>query len=127
VRGTAAAVMTGDFAADAPVARQHLARALVQSLGLQAEANAFAGNVSATYNGQRIAIMDEADIEPGLNGYVQLALDLNLLQAMFALQPGAFGQPPTLVAYFQPQQVATRADYAAAAVRRLAAAEAGNE
>jgi serine protease AprX len=105
------------FEAERSVTREHLAFALVQALGLGAQARAHSGDVTALHEGTRYALTDQAQIEPALRGYVQLALDLQLLPATFALTQGPFDLQPKLSASFAPRSNSTRADYAAAATR----------
>jgi subtilisin family serine protease len=107
------------FDADATVPRQELAYALVQSLGLQDLARAHQGDVSVAFDGQRIVLDDQDRIDPALRGYVQWALDLNLLPARFSLVQGPFDLQPTLHVRFEPERAVSRAGYAAAASRYL--------
>ncbi|GAB2515804.1 S8 family serine peptidase [Lysobacter humi (ex Lee et al. 2017)] len=99
------------------VTRVSLAYSLVQSLGLQAEASSFTGDVTALYDGKRIVVADAAAIPASLRGYVQYALDLGLINARFAVTQGPFDLQPTIQAYFDPSQTVTRGAYAAAASR----------
>ncbi len=62
----------------------------------------------------------QASIPASLRGYVQLALDLGLINARFTVTQGPFDLQPTLHAYFDPGQGVTRAAYAVAAGRYLA-------
>ncbi|HET7843277.1 MAG TPA: S8 family serine peptidase [Xanthomonadales bacterium] len=122
--GTGNGVMRGTrLDRDVAVTRQELAYSLVQSLGLQAQASQPPSALTALFDGRRVPVRDAASIDPALRGHAQLALDLGLVPARFAFEPGGFGQPPVVVAYFDPAVVATRADYAAAATRRLAVSE----
>lgn len=105
------------FQANATVARQELAYALVQSLGLQSQAQAHGGDITVAHDGRRLVLDDQASVDPALRGYVQLALDLNLIAARFSLTQGPFDLVPTLHARFEPAGTVTRADYAAAATR----------
>ena len=90
--------------------RLDVAVALVRALGFDAEARAKAGTlVSVNYNGQTIVLSDNADIPPALRGYVQLALDRNILQAFFTLEQGPFDFQPTLKARVKPNDPMTRA------------------
>jgi serine protease AprX len=107
----------GAFRPDDTVTRVSLAYSLVQSLGLQSEASSFSGTLTALYDGKRIPVEDAAAIPASLRGYVQYALDLGLINARFEVAQGPFDLQPTLKAYFDPSQVATRAAYAAAATR----------
>lgn len=107
------------FEPDASVARAELAYSLVQSLGLQQEARSFDPNatVFARYKGEDVALTDSDQIPGELKGYVQIALDLNLMRAAFSLQQGPFELEPTLKATFSPAADVTRAEYAACANR----------
>ena len=114
-------LLNGDFRANDYVTRVSLAYSLVQSMALQSEARAFDGQLTAFYDGKRIPIDDAASIAPSLRGYVQLALDQGLINARFTLAQGPFDLVPTLHAWFDPARKVTRADYAVAAGRYLAA------
>ncbi len=90
--------------------RLDLAVALVRALGLDAEAKAKAGsNVTVNFGGQTLVLTDNADIPLPLRGYVQIALDKQLLQAFFTLEQGPFDFQPTLKARVRPNDPATRA------------------
>lgn len=81
------------------VSRLDVAVALIRALGLDTEAKAKAGSlVTVSYNGQTIVLTDNADIPASLRGYVQLALDRNILQARFTVEQGTFDLQPTLKA-----------------------------
>ncbi|MEG3191378.1 S8 family serine peptidase [Lysobacter sp. D1-1-M9] len=109
----------GAFRPNDSVSRLSLAYSLVQSLALQDEALAFDGELTAFYMGQRIPVEDASSIPASLRGYVQLALDLGLINARFALTQGPFDLEPTLQAYFDPAKSVTRAAYAVAAGRYM--------
>jgi serine protease AprX len=109
--------VAGRFKPDSYVSRAELAYSLVQALGLQEAARGFSGSVTVAYDGQRIAIDDAGQIPADLRGYVQLALDLNLMNAYYSLKQGPFELTPTLHATFKPAQSITRAEYAVTAVR----------
>ena len=111
--------LDGAFRPADAVTRVSLAYSLVQSLGLQAQAASFSGTLTVLHDGNRIAIEDAAAIPASLRGYVQLALDLGVINARFAVTQGPFDLQPTLRAYFDPSQTVTRAAYAAAASRLL--------
>lgn len=111
--------INGSFKPNADVTRLDLAYALVQSLALQAEAQSFDGDLTAFFDGQRVPVLDASSIPASLRGYVQLALDVGVINARFALQQGPFDLQPTLVAYFDPGLSVTRAAYAVAAGRYL--------
>ena len=114
-------LLNGDFRGNDYVTRVSLAYSLVQSMALQPEARSFEGQLTAFYDGKRIPIDDAASIAPALRGYVQLALDQGLINARFTLTQGPFDLAPTLHAWFDPAKKVTRADYAVAAGRYLAA------
>ena len=113
--------LNGAFRADDNVTRVSLAYSLVQALALQSQAQAFTGTLSVAHDGKRIPIDDAASIAPSLRGYVQLALDLGLINARFTLTQGPFDLQPTLHAWFDPGVGVTRAAYAVAAGRYLGA------
>jgi serine protease AprX len=54
-----------------------------------------------------------------MEGYVQTALDLNILNAYFSLVQGPYDLQPTIHATFKPSSLVKRADYAVAATRWL--------
>lgn len=114
-------LLNGDFRGNDYVTRVSMAYSLVQSLGLQAQARSFDGQLTAFYDGKRIPIDDAGSIAPALRGYVQLALDQGVINARFTLTQGPFDLAPTLHAWFDPGKKVTRADYAVAAGRFLAA------
>jgi serine protease AprX len=100
----------GAFNPWALVTRLDLAVALVRALGLDDQAKAAAGTVvTASYNGQAIPLADLDQIPLELRGYVQLALDKQILQAFFTLEQGPFDFQPTLKARVKPQDTTTRA------------------
>lgn len=92
------------------VSRLNIAVALVRALGLDAQAKALAGtNVTVTFNGQTLVLADNTDIPSALRGYVQIALDKQILQAFFSLEQGPFDFQPTLKARVKPNDPTTRA------------------
>lgn len=107
--------IAGKFVPDGAVSRADLAYSLVQALGLQEHARAYTGPVQVRYGEDYVAIEDAADIPRELRGYVQLALDLNIMNAYFRIEQGLFG--PTVHATFQPRRRVTRAEYAVTAAR----------
>ncbi|KGM57595.1 peptidase S8 [Lysobacter arseniciresistens ZS79] len=109
----------GEFRPNDAVTRMSLAYSLVQSLALQDQALGFTGALTAFHDGKRIPLDDAAQIPAPLRGYVQLALDLGLINARFALSQGPYDLQPTLHAYFDPTRKVTRAAYAVAAGRYL--------
>ncbi|TBR11426.1 MAG: peptidase S8 [Lysobacter sp.] len=108
------------FRPDDSVTRVSLAYSLVQSLGLQSQAQSLTGPLTALYDGKRVPVQDAASIPDSLRGYVQLALDLGIINARFAITQGPYDLQPTVVAYFDPSQTVSRASYAAAASRLFA-------
>jgi serine protease AprX len=107
----------GAFNADASVTRASLAYSFVQSLGLQDMAMESVDQVTVQYGDQRIPIQDAADIPEEWKGYVQLALDLNILNASFDVEQGPFDLKPTITATFSPNQNVTRGEFAVAMTR----------
>lgn len=99
------------------VSRVELAYSLVQSLGLQEQAQGFTGDITVNYNGKSIEVRDQAEIPEDLRGYVQLALDLSIIGVRFDIEQGPFDLEPKLVAYFEPGNTVTRAEYAVLAGR----------
>jgi serine protease AprX len=111
-------VSAGKFAPSAAVLRADLAYSLVQSLGLQTEAVARNNQeLTVQYGDQRIPIEDAADVPANLKGYVQLALDLNILNAYFTVTQGPYDLTPTVHATFKPAAKVTRGDFAVAITR----------
>jgi serine protease AprX len=107
----------GTFGANSEVNRAELAYSLVQALGLQKQAQEFTGDVTVLYKDGRIPLKDAANIPTHLKGYVQLALDLNILNATFSVKQGPYDLQPTVEAVFQPEKKVSRGDYAVAATR----------
>ncbi|GAA4026967.1 hypothetical protein GCM10022409_08680 [Hymenobacter glaciei] len=108
----------GTFAPNAGVNRAALAYSLVQSLGFQPQALARNGQaVTVKVNGQNIPLDDAATIPAGLEGYVSVALELNLINAYFSLTQGPYDLQPVLHATFKPAQAVTRADFAVIVTR----------
>jgi serine protease AprX len=110
-------LVSGGFKPNNLVTRLDLAYSLVQAQGLQAQARAFSGDLTAFYDGRRVPVLDAANIPADQRGYVQLALDTGVINARFALVQGPFDLEPQVVAYFDPKQSVTRAAYAVAAGR----------
>ena len=94
------------------MSRADLAYSLVQSLGLQDTARAFNGDLTVRYNDTRIPLEDATEVPADLRGYVQLALDLPVMNAYFTLEQGPFDLAPKIKARFKPAAVVTRAAYA---------------
>ncbi|ARD44990.1 S8 family serine peptidase [Colwellia sp. PAMC 21821] len=115
-----APVLTGSassFNPEQAVDRTQVAYSLVQSLALQPLAESFSGDITAIFQDQRVVLADQAEIPAELKGYVQLALDLGILNAHFDIQQGPYDLEPTIIANFNGDNVVTRADYAVAATR----------
>ncbi|MDN7243066.1 S8 family serine peptidase [Planococcus sp. N028] len=111
----------GAFDPKGTVTKAELAYSLVQSLGLQKQAEAFNGDVTVQYKDQRVVIKDQATIPSHLKGYVQVALDLNILKATFSVTQGKYDLKPTVEAAFSPAQQMTRGDFAVAFSRHYGA------
>lgn len=107
----------GKFNSKGAVNKAELAYSLVQALGLEQQAKAHSGEVSVLYNGERVALKDSNLIPVGLKGYVQSALDLNILNAKFNVTQGPYDLEPKIEAVFSPDQKVTRGDYAVAISR----------
>ncbi|RSD25154.1 S8 family serine peptidase [Mesobacillus subterraneus] len=107
----------GKFAPKDGVTRAELAYSLVQALGLQKEAEAFSGELTVQYKDERIAVADAGEVPQHLKGYVQLALDLNILNAKFAVTQGRYDLKPKVTATFEPSAKNTRGDFAVAMTR----------
>ncbi|SEK71551.1 Serine protease, subtilisin family [Colwellia chukchiensis] len=107
----------GDFNSQQAVDRNQLAYSLVQSLALQPLAESFSGDITAIFQQQRVTLADQEQIPAELKGYVQLALDLGILNAHFAIEQAPYDLEPTIIAHFYGDNVVTRADYAVAATR----------
>jgi serine protease AprX len=107
----------GTFGSDSAVTRAELAYSLVQALGLQAQASQFTGDVTVQYKDSRVLVKDTASIPAHLKGYVQLALDLNILNATFSVKQGPYDLQPTVEAVFSPEKNVTRGDFAVAVTR----------
>ena len=121
---TAAGVMktvNGKFNPKGGVTKAELAYSLVQSLGLQKQAEAFSGNVTVQYKDERVAIKDQDSIPADLKPYVQLALDLNILNAEFSVTQGRHDLTPTVEAAFNPGEEVLRGDFAVAFSRQYEA------
>ncbi|MBV8202070.1 MAG: S8 family serine peptidase, partial [Acidobacteria bacterium] len=97
------------FSPATAVTRTDLAVALVKALGMDAAAQALAGSdVTATYNGQTVVVSDEQAIPAALRGYVQIALNRGILNALFSFQQGPNDFTPQLVAQVTPTGMVTR-------------------
>ncbi|QJX45469.1 S8 family serine peptidase [Hymenobacter taeanensis] len=110
-------VAPGSFGPKQAVTRASLTYSLVQSLGLQNKAQQTSGPVTVLVDGKRLPIDDAAQIPVGLSGYVQVALDMNIINAYYTLTQGPYDLQPTLHASFKPNQVVKRADFAVIVTR----------
>ncbi len=85
---------------------------------MQLKADSLAGTqVKVYYNDQQIILSDNNDIPANLRGYVQLALDLNLINVYFSLTQGPYDLVPTMHASFKPTQEVSRGDFAVIVTR----------
>lgn len=110
------------FSPNQQVRRAELAYSLVQSLGLEQEALASNDQtLTVQYGSSRIAIEDADQVPAHLRGYVQLALDGNILNAYFHTTQGPYDLQPTIHATFRPTDKVSRGDYAVAATRFFSA------
>ncbi|MGG3469384.1 S8 family serine peptidase [Neobacillus pocheonensis] len=108
----------GNFNPNGEVSRAELAYSLVQALGLEKQAKEFSGDtITVLYKDERIPVKDSVSIPASLRGYVQTALDLNILNATFAVKQGPYDLVPTVEASFNPSGKITRGDYAVAVTR----------
>jgi len=119
--------VNGSFRPNDGVSRVSLAYSLVQSMALQAEAQAFTGELTAFYDGRRVPVVDAGAIAPVLRGYVQLALDLGLINARFTVTQGPYDLQPVIRANFDPNVQVTRAAFAVAAGRYQVAYQAAED
>jgi len=116
-KGVILPAANGKFAPKDGVTRAELAYSLVQALGLQKEAEEFSGELTVLYNTERIAISDASEVPEHLKGYVQVAIDLNILNAKFAVTQGPYDLKPKVTASFNPSVKNTRGDFAVAMTR----------
>jgi serine protease AprX len=107
----------GKFSPKGTVTKGELAYSLVQGLGLEKEALAHTGDIKVTYKDERVVLKDQGEIPENLRGYVQLALDLNLLNASFSVTQGRYDLKPKIEAAFQGNEEVTRGDFAVAFTR----------
>ncbi|MFC6998890.1 S8 family serine peptidase [Rufibacter roseus] len=108
----------GKFNPNGNVNRAEVAYSLVQALGLQEAALSRNGKqVSVTVNGKSYPIEDASSIPAGLEGYVSVALELNLINAYYSVTQGPLDLFPTLHASFKPLQEVTRAEFAVIVTR----------
>ncbi|UCZ52423.1 S8 family serine peptidase [Bacillus shivajii] len=107
----------GYFNPDETVTREELAYSLVQSLGLQELAREHEGDLTVQYKDERIHLEDMNEISSNYKGYVQVALDLNILNAYFDTSQGRFDLSPTVTASFNPNEMVKRGEFAVAMTR----------
>jgi len=109
----------GNFAPRGRVNKLDLAYSLVQVLGLETVATDFDANndITIDYKGQTIVLADQDSIPDDMKGYVQVAIQLSLLNVNFGLVQGQFDLTPQLTANFDPGYKVTRAEYAVTAGR----------
>lgn len=117
LKGVMQATASGKFSPKGSVTKADLAYTLVQSLGLEKEALDHSGDVKVTYKDERIVLKDQTNIPDALKGYVQVALDLNILNANFSVTQGKYDLKPKVEATFAPGEVVTRGDFAVAFTR----------
>lgn len=111
--GIMLAASAGKFNPNGKVNRAEVAYSLVQALGLQEYALQRNGSTpTVSYNGKSYPIEDAAAIPAGLEGYVSVALELNMINAYFTITQGPYDLEPVLHASFKPLQDVTRADFA---------------
>ncbi|MFT4416300.1 S8 family serine peptidase [Fredinandcohnia humi] len=116
--GVMLAKQGGKFAPKDAVTRAELAYSLVQTLGLQTEAEKLASNeITVQYKDERVKIEDAANIPAEFKGYVQLALDLNIMNATFSVSQAPYDLKPTITATFSPSEKVTRGEFAIAMTR----------
>ncbi|MCC9166232.1 S8/S53 family peptidase [Pontibacter harenae] len=127
-KGVMLPASTGRFNPNGKVSRAEIAYSLVQSLGLEEYALERNGKtVTVTVDGKAIPIKDAADIPAGLEGYVSVALELNLINAYYSVKQGTFDLFPTLEATFKPKQHVTRAEFAVIITRTHTSWEANTQ
>jgi serine protease AprX len=116
--GLMTASSAGKFNPDGTVSRASLAYSLVLALGQEEEALKRNGTApTVTLNGITYPIEDAKDIPAGLEGYVSVALELNLINAFYSVTQGPYDLQPVLHATFQPNTNVTRADFAVIVTR----------
>lgn len=116
--GVMLAGSASSFNPNGNVTRAELAYSLVQSLGLQWAAEEIGEeDVTVVYNDERIAVEDSDEIPSAFKPYVQIAIDLNILNVTFSLEQGPYDLEPVVKAEFNPGENVSRADFAVAATR----------
>ncbi len=101
-----AGVMRVQGGVSSVVTRAALAYSLVQALGLDAFAADYAGVPGVDVGGVRVPLEDAGAIPAAFRGHVQLALELQLMQARIETAGG------TLRAFFDPAAAVSRGHYA---------------
>ncbi len=121
--GVMAPVGALKFEPNRKVSRTDLAYALVQGLGLHAQAAALnaafadgSAQMAVRWDDRLVPLSDAGQIPANRKGYVQLALDLGLMNATFSLTQGPFSLTPTVSAAFNPTRTVKRGEYAVAAM-----------
>lgn len=109
----------GNFEPRGTVSKLDLAYTLVQVLGLEDVARSFdpEQDIVVNYRDDSIVLADQDEIPADRKGYVQLAIQLSLLNVDFTVEQGPFDLQPRLTASFSPGQEMTRAGYALTAGR----------
>ncbi|MBF9143586.1 S8/S53 family peptidase [Hymenobacter properus] len=108
----------GTFSPNANVSRASLAYSLVQGLGFQQQAQARNGKpVTVNVNGTAVPLDDAAQIPAGLEGYVSIAVELNLINAYYSITQGPYDLQPTVHATFKPNQNVSRGEFAVIVTR----------
>ncbi|HAW82043.1 MAG TPA: peptidase S8, partial [Balneola sp.] len=70
---------------------------------------------------------DSDEIPTVFKPYVQIAIDLNILNVTFSLEQGSYDLEPVITAEFNPGENVSRADFAVAATRSSTAQFESNE
>jgi serine protease AprX len=96
-----------------------MAYSLVQLLGVEEAATTFAPNndIIVDYKGEQLVLADQDGIPNEMKGYVQLAINLSLINVNFAIEQGPFDLMPKLVVRFEGETTISRAHYAELASR----------
>ena len=103
----------GTFSPNTKVNRAEIAYSLVQALGFQEYALERNGQIpTITWQGETYPLQDADEIPAGLEGYVSLALDLNLINAYYSITQDDYALEPTIHVTFEPLKDVTRADFA---------------
>ncbi len=101
------------FGAKQSLQNQEVAYSLIQSLGLEADAEAaFAETLTVNAFGQTVEVVDSDMIADEFKGHVQLALDLGLMGVEYDISMGQFDPNPVITARFEPVKGVNRAKLA---------------